>query len=124
MNIIDRLFGLLDGKTPEEAEASFQETRKDFFDDYSPAERRQMEADDNANYVEHIRGHNHRETWYTNDGLTLNWREYVIDQRGKKHIVNTGSHYVGFSGFGTSSPEIVQGEIVDEYIPVYKRLQG
>lgn len=35
-------------------DSEFEETRKDFFDDYTPSERRAMELEDAQNYNEHI----------------------------------------------------------------------
>jgi len=89
-------------------------------EDMSPAERRQAEAEEDANYAEHIAGQGtHRETWFSEDGLTLYWREYVIDQHGHQHTRSEGHHYCGRSGGiaavgGMIEVEVVCGELVED----------
>lgn len=124
MSWADFIIGIFTGETPEQIEASFMETRKEFFDEYTPAERRQMEYEDNLNYVEHVSGHPMRDVWQSQDDNYQFWEEYVIDQRGNKWVLDSGSRYTGYGEMERlRTMERVQGEVVDDY-PVYFELDG
>jgi len=117
MGVIDFIYSLF-ALTPEQ-EAEHHQLMVDYgIEPMTPAEEAQYQAEEDANYVAHLNGYEsvHRESWYSKDGMTLHWQETVIDQHGHEHVVASGSHYVGFSGWGGTVEEI-QGEAVEEDKP-------
>lgn len=92
----DRLIGIFTGETPEKIEAEFMETRKEFFDEYTPEERRQMDTEENNNYIENIKSHPMREVSQSLDDNYQYWQEYVIDRYGNKVIIDSGERYTGY----------------------------
>jgi len=112
--------------TPEQEVEHSQLMKEYGIEPYTASEIRRMESEDDANYIANIRGcaDRHRSFWYTNDGHTLNWQETVIDQHGHEVVVDSGSHYVGFSGWG-GDIETIKGQIVeDEPFIVYIEKKG
>lgn len=83
----------------------------------TPTEARAMDEEDTANYVQNISAHTLRREWfYDSEGCRiLHWEEYVIDQKGREHVVKSGQHNVGPWGYaGHDEPiETVQGEVVE-----------
>lgn len=81
-----------------------------------------QEWDDVENYLAH--SPHHKDVWY--DGqFTGYYQLYKIDQYGRKHYEGEiTSFYAGHTGEVPDLVPVVIGEVVEEYIPVYKRLQG
>jgi len=112
MGVIGFICSLL-ALTPEQ-EAVHHQLMVDYgIEPMTSAEEARYQADEDSNYVANLRGHAHRSFHYSNDGLTLHWQETVMDQHGHEHVVDSGSHYVGFSGWGGTLEEI-QGEVVED----------
>jgi len=119
-----KLLGILDALTSKADHLEFQMRH-----DPTPAQQAEQEAAEVANYVEHMKGYAMREVAYDSNHMA-HWREYVIDQHGRKHIVDEGSFYAGFPvGIAAEKNEIVpvvQGEAMseDELNAYYARYLG
>lgn len=75
------------------------------------------------NYLDHMP--TEKDVWY-NGEFTGYYQYYKTDRNGHKHYEpEIYSFYSGYTGqiVGELVP-IVVGEVVDEYLPIYMRLQG
>ena len=117
MTLADLIIGLFTGETPEQIEASFQQTRNDFFGEYNQAELRQMELEETQNYVEASDAM--RRVSYNEVDTVMYWEEYVIDQKGRKHIIAAGETPI----MPAEPLEMVYGEVMEEFW-VYLELEG
>jgi hypothetical protein len=89
----------------EDLEAMYRELTNT----YTPEERRQMEAEETANYVAHIAGYPMREVSYSAGDTVMFWEEYVIDQKGRKHVLRSGETPI----MPAHPPVVVYGEVVE-----------
>lgn len=88
----------------------------------TPTEKIQGEWEDVLNFIDHMPYQ--KDIWYDGE-FTGYYQFYRIDQYGRKHYDNEiYSFYAGYTGEAPDLVPVVIGEVVEEHIPVYKRLQG
>lgn len=109
--------------SPEE-EARHHELMVEYgIEEPTPDEYRQMEWEDTLNYIDHMPYE--KDVWY--DGqFTGYYQFYRVDQKGHRHYdPEIYSFYSGYTGpIVQDLVPVVIGEVVEEHIPVYMRLQG
>lgn len=81
-----------------------------------------QEWEDTSNYLSHMPYQ--KDVWYDGE-FTGYYQFYRIDQYGRKHYnAEIYSFYAGHTGEVPDLIPVVIGEVVEEHIPVYMRLQG
>lgn len=93
------------------------------YEEPTPAEQAQMDREDVIAYLDHMPIET--DVWYDGE-YTGYYQYYKTDRQGHRH--NMSGIYSFYAGHTGEQPtDIVQtyeGEIVEEYKPVYMRLQG
>lgn len=90
--------------------------------DPTPAEQAQMDWEDMFVYLDHMPVET--EVWYDGE-YTGYYQYYKTDHAGNRHYEpRTYSFYAGHTGEYSTYIQTYDGEVVDDYKPVYMRLQG
>lgn len=116
------LFPLMTGSSTRDGllgtRADRESFRRDVAGDYTMQELSQLQAQEDANYVEHMRAFAQRTESYDSNGHIV-WRDVVTDQHGNSHVTASGVYNPGYSMFDIPAvdekPEIILGEAVEEH---------
>jgi hypothetical protein len=88
--------------------------RRDVAGEYTPAELKDLQAKENANYVANMAAFAHRTEGYDAAGNIV-WQDVVTDQQGNPHVVASGSYASSWDVVDEpEKPEIVHGEVEED----------